>query len=94
MKVEKSNYQVWECKIVIPQGALPSGFDSPPRQAVISAIEAAGFEVIAASTGWGGELTDSEEECMLDNLRTNSGDKYYAGTLDAADGDMSPKKVN
>lgn len=71
--------QVWECKIVIPKGELPPGFDAPPRQAVINAIESAGIEVIGCSSGWGGSLTE-DEIIAFDLFHGKS--VYIAGLMD------------
>jgi hypothetical protein len=71
--------QVWECKIVVPDGDLPDGFDTPPRMAVIKAIEDAGIEVLGCSSGWGGALTKIEQEayeCQVDDV-------YIAGLTDS-----------
>ena len=58
-------YQVWECKIVVPDDAeLPDGFDWPPRRAAIKAVEDAGIEVLACFSGWGGALTSVQLEVM------------------------------
>ena len=61
-----SKYKVWKCKIVIPVGAeLPEGFDSPPRQAAIKAVEKAGIEVFACFSGWGASLSKAELESLM-----------------------------
>ncbi len=53
------NYRVWDCKIVVPVNvAMPMGFDYPPRRAAIDAVEAAGVEVVACFSGWGGTLEE------------------------------------
>ena len=58
-------YQVWECKIVVPiDSNLPDGFDQPPREASIEAIEDAGIRVISCFSGWGGELDDIEIQVL------------------------------
>ena len=55
-------YQVWTCKIIVPINAkLPWGFDAPPRQAAIEAIENADIEVISCFSGWGGEVDEAEK---------------------------------
>lgn len=71
--------QVWECKIVIPEGELPNAFDGPPRSAAIAAIEAAGLTVLGCSSGWGGRLTEDEQISFKDII----GDVYIAGLMDA-----------
>jgi len=54
-------YRVWECKIAVPiDSELPDGFDGPPRQAAIKAIESAGITVCSCFSGWGGSLTEIE----------------------------------
>jgi len=78
-KISNKKLQVWECKVVVPAGDLPNGFDSPPRQAVIEAIEAAGVEVWGCSSGWGGSLSKHEQEAFDRQV----GDVYYAGVMDA-----------
>ncbi len=56
------DYQVWECKIVVPADAeLPSGFDRIPRRAAQEAVADAGIEVITTLSGWGGSLDDIEQ---------------------------------
>lgn len=58
-------YQVWECKIVVPDYAvIPSGFDSPPRSAAIEAVLESGIEVIECFSGWNGSLTTSENKVI------------------------------
>ena len=57
-------YCVWECKIAIAKADLPPGFDGPPRMSAAAAIEAAGFEVLMNSSGWGAQLTDNEKEYL------------------------------
>ena len=58
-KMKGKEYQVWECKIVVSADeSLPDGFDGPPRQAAINAVEKTGIEVIACFSGWGGALTE------------------------------------
>jgi hypothetical protein len=76
--VSDKKVQVWFCKIIVPAGELPNGFDGPPRKAATEAIEAAGVEVLGCSSGWGGSLTKGEAAAFADN----TGDIYYAGTMD------------
>lgn len=58
--------RVWECKIVVADSAeLPHGFDAPPRQAAMRAVESAGIPVLMCFSGWGGTLTEAEAECVL-----------------------------
>ena len=73
---------VWTCKIVIAEGDLPYGFDSPPRIAAQAAIEAAGFEVLMNSSGWGGELDESDKE-YLSEPKGLYPEIYFAGVVDA-----------
>jgi len=55
-------YQVWECKIVVPVDAtLPTGFDLVPRHAACQAVANAGIEVVACFSGWGGQISVSQE---------------------------------
>ena len=57
----RNDYRVWTCKIVVPADTkLPIGFDSPPRQAAIRAVEVAGISILTCFSGWGGKLSDSE----------------------------------
>ena len=59
--------KVWECKIIVySDGELQQGFDAPPRQAAIKAVEAAGYEVAHCFSGWGGELTEAEKEVVAE----------------------------
>ncbi len=61
-------FKIWDCKILVPISAdLPAGFDSPPRQAAIEAIEAEGIEVLHCASGWGGKLSD-EEQAYYDEI--------------------------
>jgi len=65
-------YQVWECKIVIPfDSKLPDGFDQPPRRAAIEAVERKGIKVLECFSGWGGELTDIENDITENGLARN-----------------------
>lgn len=58
-------YRVWDCKIVVPADAeLPKGFDLPPRCGAINAVLSHGIKVIACFSGWGGSLTESEENVI------------------------------
>jgi len=58
-------HRVWTCKIAIDENAeLPPGFDSPPRQAAMRAVEAHGFDILACFSGWGGELDEAEVEVV------------------------------
>lgn len=49
-------WQVWECRIIVPAGKLPYGLDWPPRAAAVTAIESAGVEVLACYSGWAASL--------------------------------------
>lgn len=52
-KENEMGYRVWECKIVVRGDAeLPCGFDQPPRRAAITAVNAAGFDVLCCSSSW------------------------------------------
>jgi hypothetical protein len=76
--------KVWACKIVVPENAeLPSGFDWPPRVAAIEAIEKAGIEVLGCSSGWGAELTESEQRSFEAQSVQAYPDLYFAGVMDA-----------
>ena len=73
-------YKVWTCKIVVSgEIDLPRAFDSPPRKAVIAAIESAGIEVVGCSSGWGGSISKNEERFMLEMQGKN--DVYVAGLV-------------
>jgi hypothetical protein len=79
--MSNKKFQVWECKVVVPAGELPNGFDAPPRRAVIEAIEAAGVEVWGCNSGWGGSLTDVEKQAFDEQ----TGTVYFAGVMDSDD---------
>lgn len=65
LKCNEMKYQVWECKIVVPLDAeLPEGFDFPPRDAAIRAVEQAGIQVLDCFSGWGGKLTPMQEQLV------------------------------
>ncbi len=56
-----TEYQVWQCKIVVPKGAkLPKGFDFPPRRAAINTVTDHGIDVLSCFSGWAAELTEGE----------------------------------
>ena len=60
-------YKVWECKIVVAEDAeLPKGFDAPPRRSAMAAVEAAGIDVIACFSGWGGKVDKIEKQIIED----------------------------
>jgi len=81
-------FKVWDCKILVPiDSELPSGFDSPPRQAAIKAVEAANIEVLACASGWGGTLTAEEQKFYDENVVTKD-DVYYAGAMDSEGGEQ------
>lgn len=62
-----AKYSVWECKIVVPaEYNLPEGFDLPPRRAAIDAVAKFGIPVVACFSGWGGELSETEQACVND----------------------------
>lgn len=53
-------YRIWSCKIVVPStAAIPLGFDWPPRQAAIKAVEK-WAPVVSCFSGWDGKLTEGE----------------------------------
>lgn len=65
-------YKVWNCKIVVLIDAeLPSGFNAPPRTAAIEAVTSAGIDVWSCFSGWGGKLTESEQEVVDNNVSVN-----------------------
>lgn len=67
MKLEK-----WKCEIIIPvdeDNPTPHGFDGPPRQAAIQAIEEYGYEVLLCSSGWGNPITEEDKEWIVSQLR-------------------------
>lgn len=85
--MSEDKYQIWDCKIVVPADAkLPNGFDWPPRQAAIAAVEAAGIEVIGCSSGWGGRISKRDERFMLEQAEQPNPGVYIAGTLDTEGG--------
>jgi hypothetical protein len=47
--------KLWDCSVFVSNSELPLGADSPPRQAVIGAMESMGLDVTSCSSGWGGE---------------------------------------
>lgn len=56
---------VWTCKVIVDDGKdLPRAFDGPPRKAVIGAISAAGLNITACFSGWGGNVTKIEQEII------------------------------
>ena len=76
-------FKIWDCKILVPIDAeLPPGFDSPPRQAAIKAVEDAGIEVLACSSGWGGTLSEEESDFYENNI-VKKDDVYVAGAMDS-----------
>lgn len=77
------NLKVWTCKIIVDADDLPPGFDSPPRMAAEDAIEEAGFKVLMNSSGWGGELDESDIQYLKQNGYKRGSDVYYAGLMDA-----------
>lgn len=76
-------FKVWECKIIVPEGAiLPPGFDNPPRTAAIAAVEAAGVEILGCSSGWGGSLSKEEEDEFIAHGAKGHSGVYVAGLMD------------
>lgn len=74
--------KVWQCRIMVPDDVeLPLGFDAPPRQAAIKAVEKAGVEVIACFSGWGNKETvleraiinDDDNDLLDDFVKTEGG---------------------
>jgi len=58
-------YRVWTCKLVVDDSKpLPRGFDGPPRDAAVEAVERAGFEVVSMFSGWAGQLTEMEKKIV------------------------------
>lgn len=77
--MNKDDFKVWECKIVVRKDAkLPKQFDEPPRIAAINAVKNGGVEVVGCSSCWGGELTQKEYEEMI-----SQDEVYFAGLIDA-----------
>ena len=71
-------YRVWTCKLVIDDGQpMPMGFDGPPRDAAVRAVERAGFEVVSMFSGWGGQLTEIERKIV--DERGGARGAYVAG---------------
>jgi hypothetical protein len=65
-----ARFKVWECKIVVAGDTIiPDGFDFPPRQAAIEAIEDGGIEVLSCFSGWGGVLTQTQAEIVKRNSK-------------------------
>jgi len=61
-------YKVWTCKIIVKdEKELPNGFDSPPRNAAIDAIEAHGFNVVSCFSGWRGKVSKLEKAIIDDD---------------------------
>jgi len=81
-KPSNDDFNVWECKIIVPAGSeLPESFDTPLRVKVNSVVEGAGIEVVCLMSGWGAQLTQDE----LDSIPKpeNKSEIYHAGGLDA-----------
>lgn len=76
------DYQVWECRIVVPAGAeLPRGFDAPPRSAAQAAVAAAGIDAVACFSGWGGKPTAGELSVINALAPPAAEDPVLAATL-------------
>lgn len=75
--------KVWTCKVIVPDVDLPPGFDSPPRSAVVNAIESHGIEVLGCTSGWGGNLTKGERIEYGSKAVEAYPDVYFAGAMDA-----------
>ena len=57
-------YKIWTCAIVVPGDAeLPSGFDAPPRQAALEAVERF-VEPLACFSGWDGSITPAQRRIV------------------------------
>lgn len=83
---ERRNVKVWECKVIVDGDAeLPPGFDSPPRRAAVEAVERAGIEVLGCSSGWGGSLTQGEQEAFEATSVQAYPELYIAGAMDTDD---------
>ena len=57
---------VWDCKIgTLEDLVLPDGCDLPMRQAIKRAyMEITGKDCEFLFSGWGGKLSDVEEDCV------------------------------
>ncbi len=68
-----NDYQVWDCKIVVPANIkLPEDFDGFPRRAALIEIAKKGIPVIACFSGWGGDikkLTESEINFVQESVK-------------------------
>lgn len=54
MKKNKNKSKYWMCIIELDKAStLPTGFDSPPRLAAVSAVEKKRFKVKDCWSGWG-----------------------------------------
>jgi len=82
MSEKNKKFEVWTCKILVPEGTkMTPGFDLPPRTAAIEAVEKEGIHVIACASGWGGTLTKEEQE-FYNRFVGKPSDSYYAGLVD------------
>ncbi len=62
-----SKLKIWQCKIGEAEN-LPYGADSPMREAIIEAYKKiTGHEPVFCFSGWGGELTEGERDCVNEN---------------------------
>lgn len=62
--IQDSENKVWECKIGAAEG-LPLAADHPMREAVARAyLELTGKEPNFVFSGWGGSLTEGEQEVV------------------------------
>ena len=81
--MDRKKVKVWACKIIVSEDSeLPNGFDYPPRMAAIEAVEVEGIKVLGCSSGWGGTITENEE----DAFNSMSSGIYYAGVVDGQEG--------
>lgn len=81
-------YKVWECKIVIADIDLPGGFDMPPREAAIDAIEKIGIKVLGCASGWNAKLTKAEQKAFDEYITAGSPSVYVVGTMDNDDSNI------
>ena len=68
-----NKFKVWGCKIVVANDAeMPDGFDFPPRNGAIKAIEANGVKVLSCFSGWGGTLTEIQTKIVEEIINKSS----------------------
>lgn len=80
-----SKYRIWSCKLVLHPDVRISimGFDIVPRKGAVEAVEkATGMDVLSCFSGWGGRLSDIQEEIVDEDLvRVNKSPKIYKKTF-------------